>query len=102
MRENLELSIRLANKLKTVFEYAVRKQTELVKVENISDELADVFLFNIETIESLIILLDELLECLEERHRFFGTEGIVRQYRVEELEALEDEDDEDDIERFRR
>lgn len=72
MKENLDLSLKLATKLKQVFEYGANKQTELAKRDSISDELADVLLFNIETFNSLIILLDDLIDALNERYEIWS------------------------------
>ena len=84
MKENLDLSIKLATKLKKVFKYGVDKQIELVKRDSISDELADILLFNIETFQSLIIVLDDLLDALNERYEIFGAIGLEKETEIKE------------------
>ena len=69
-----EISLTIALKLRKVFTYGINKQKELLDREDISDELADVLLFNIETLKSLDILLDELIALLNERLLIFGKE----------------------------
>jgi hypothetical protein len=85
MKEDLEISLNIALKFKRVFTYAIDKQSQLAKIENISDEMADTLLFQIEVFKSLDILLDELIDLLNNRIKIFGNEGIEKQYRVEEL-----------------
>jgi hypothetical protein len=76
MKENLDLSLSIAQKLKKVFEFGYNKQKELVVKERISDELLDVLFFNIETFQSLVIIIDDLIDTLTERKEIFGSEGL--------------------------
>jgi len=72
-----------------VLEYGVNKQIELVKRDSISDELADILLFNIETFQSLIIILEDLLDTLKERYEIWGAIGLEKECVVEEREEDE-------------
>ena len=81
MKENLDISLRIANKLRKVFEYGAEKQKNLLlKNETISDELAEVLLFNVETFKALVILTEELIDVLQERRDIFGNEGVEIYY----------------------
>jgi len=82
MKENIDLSLNIALKLRKVFEYGLNKQKELVLRENISDELAEVLLINIESFHALDILLDELIALLNERKLIFGDKGLDKEMEV--------------------
>jgi hypothetical protein len=79
MKENLDISLTIALKLRKVFTYGINKQKELFCREDISDELAQVLLINIETFKTLDILLDELIDLLNERREIFGNEGLEQE-----------------------
>ena len=79
MRENLDISLTIALKLRKVFTYGINTQKELFCREDISDELAQVLLINIETFKTLDILLDELIDLLNERKEIFGNEGLEQE-----------------------
>jgi hypothetical protein len=82
MKENIDLSLDIALKLRKVFIYGINKQKQLVLKKDISDELAEVLLINIDTLSSLDILLDELIVLLNERKLIFGNEGIDKEMEV--------------------
>ena len=79
MKENLEISLKLALKFKQVFNYAIDKQSALVQIEKLSDEMADTPLFQIEVFKSLDLLLDEVIDVLNNRIRIFGKEGLEKE-----------------------
>ena len=79
MKENLEISLKLALKFKQVFNYAIDKQSALVQIEKLSDEMADTLLFQIEVFKSLDLLLDEVIDVLNNRIRIFGKEGLEKE-----------------------